>query len=205
MYEEKFIAHNHALKVKNTKSDLIFNIRLYIKSKFDVWDIWDILPSGWKFRYFDFIRPIFIPQNKRIRKVIPRTWTDVSHLIEIVNFEFIKAFYEDEYIDGHVDWDAFPTHREFADWLEAAYKYITVERPQLEKDMDAAYPPLRPIEEWFEPLEETIDGKKGFRMKDDGLTYEEKYGEVNRLEKLIDEKDTDILTEFVKRRHFFWT
>jgi len=205
MNVDKFIARNHALKDTDTGSDLASSARFSIWQKFGVWDIWDVLPSGWKYRYFDYIRPILNPQNKRIRKAIPRTWVDISHLIEIVNFEFIKTFYEEEYIDGIVDWDAQPEHREFADWLEAAYKYITVERPQLEKDMDAAYPPLRPIEEWFVPVEESPDGGRRFKMVDDGLTYEEKYGEVNRIEKLIDDKDTELLTEFVKRRHFFWT
>jgi hypothetical protein len=37
------------------------------------------------------------------------------------------------------------------------------------------------------------------------LPYEVKYAEVNRIEELIDNKDTEILTEFVKRRNYFWT
>jgi len=28
---------------------------------------------------------------------------------------------------------------------------------------------------------------------------------VNRLEKLIEEKDTEILTQLIKRRDYFWT
>jgi hypothetical protein len=44
-----------------------------------------------------------------------------------------------------------------------------------------------------------------FRMVDDGIPYEVKYKEVNRIEKLIEDTDTEILTEFVKRRNYFWT
>jgi DNA polymerase elongation subunit (family B) len=46
---------------------------------------------------------------------------------------------------------------------------------------------------------------KMLKMVDDGKTYEEKYGEVNRLEQLIQDKDLEILTQLVKYRHFFWS
>ena len=38
-----------------------------------------------------------------------------------------------------------------------------------------------------------------------GKTYDEIYGEVNRLEALIDKKDTKIITELIKKRDYFWT
>ena len=58
----------------------------------------------------------------------------------------------------------------------------------------------------FVPCETDENGKvKMFKMVDDGRTYEEKYGEVNRIEQLIQDKDTDILTQLVKYRHFFWS
>lgn len=201
MNEDKFIARNHALLNKPKECNWL---RKVLNEKFSIYDIWDILPRYWRFRYWDTIGLFIEPQNTRYRKVIPRRWADVSSLIETVNFEFVKGFYEDEYIDGRVNWDAFPEHREFADWLEATYKYITIERPQLEKDLENAYPSSPPIEEWFVPVEDPIRGRV-FQMKDDGLSYEEKYGEVNRIEAIIDKKDTEILTEIVKRRQFFWS
>ena len=112
----------------------------------------------------------------------------------------------EDFQDGMPDWEGTGEHAvEFAKWLESAYDYITIERPKLEKDMDNAYPPLRPMEEWFEPCDTDDKGKVTMlKMKDDGKTYEEKYGEVNRLEQLIQDKDLDILTQLVKYRHFFW-
>jgi hypothetical protein len=202
MNESKFIARNHALLDKPRKRSWL---RKVLNEKFSIYDIWDVLPRQWRYRYWDTIGPFIEPQNCRFRKVIPRRWSDISSLIETVNFEFVKGFYEDEYLNGTVNWDAFPEHREFADWLEATYRYITVERPQLEKDLENAYPPSPPIEEWFEPVDDPIKGGRVFKMKDDGLTYEEKYGEVNRIEAIIDKKDTEILTEIVKRRQFFWS
>jgi hypothetical protein len=42
-------------------------------------------------------------------------------------------------------------------------------------------------------------------MKDDGIPYEVKYKEVNRIEEEIEKRDTEILTELIKRREYFWT
>ena len=62
------------------------------------------------------------------------------------------------------------------------------------------------MEEWFEPCETDSKGNvRILKMVDDGKTYEEKYGEVNRLEQLIQDKDLEILTQLVKYRHFFWS
>ena len=212
MTPEKFQARNHALRcdfLDYTNYEKSFGRKFwnFMDDKFGIRSGWDLLPFGWKIRYYDKIRPVYAPQNKRYRKAIPRTWVDTSHLIEIVNFEFIKGFYEDEYLHGHTDWEGTGEHAvTFAHWLESAYDYITVERPQLEKDMDNAYPPLRPLNEMFIPCETDEKGKvKMFKMVDDGLSYEEKYGEVNRLEQLIQDKDTEILTQLVKYRHFFWS
>ena len=154
--------------------------------------------------YFENVKPIFCPQHSRIRKVIPRTWSDIVSLIVNVNFEFIKSFYEDEYKGGIVDWEATKDHKEFAKWLESAYKYITIKRPALEKELDEAYPPARNFREAFAEI--TLEnGEKTYRLIDDGIPYKVKYKEVIRLEKLIQKKDTLILTELVKRRDYFWT
>lgn len=211
MTPEKFQARNHALRCdfadqENYEKTLSAKFWNFMFDKFQIRSR-DLIPFRWRMHYYEHIRPIFSPENKRYRKVVPRTWTDVSSLIEIVNFEFIKGFYEGEYLHGSTDWVATGEHAvEFAKWLESAYDYITIERPNLEKQMDAAYPPHRPLEEMFEPCETDEDGKvRMFKMVDDGKTYEEKYGEVNRLEQLIQDKDTEILTQLIKYRHFFWS
>ena len=215
MTPEKFQARNHALRcdfteMKDYKKTFRYKFNNFLEDKFGTRRLWQLIPfvPRWAdLYYFDKIQPLFDPQNTRYRKAIPRKWCDVSGLIERVNFEFIKGFYEDEYLHGNTDWEATGEHAvEFAKWLESAYDYITIERPKLEKDMDNAYPPLRPMEEWFEPCETDSKGKVTMlKMVDDGKTYEEKYGEVNRLEQLIQDKDLEILTQLVKYRHFFWS
>jgi hypothetical protein len=214
MTPEKFEARNHKLRcdfADYEKYEKLFRCKFnnFLEDKFGIRKLWQLIPfvPRWAdLYYYDKIRPIFHPQNKRYRKVIPRTWSDVSHLIEIVNFEFIKGFYEGEYLHGHTDWEGTGEHAvKFARWLESAYDYITIERPKLEEDMDNAYPPIRPVDEWFEETSETLNGQKLFRMKERKESYEELYGEVNRLEQLIQDRDTEILTQLIKYRHFFWS
>jgi len=125
-------------------------------------------------------------------------------LVVTVNFEFIKAFYEDEFKADIVDWEATEQHSEFAKWLEGAYEYVTKIRPQLEIDLQNAYPPSKPIEEMFERIPQE-DGTTRMYMKDDGIPYEVKYKDVNRIEEEIKNRDTEILTELIKRRDYFWT
>jgi len=201
---DKFAAKNHALKDFPENKTLWFSIRNFIFEKFGVWDVWDILPYKWNMWYYEVIKPIFRPSNSRIRNSIPRQYRDVTSLIVDVNFEFIKAFYEDEYVDGVVDWTATENHKEFVEWLERSYTYIIDERPKLEKQKENSYPKMGPFDQLFE---EIIDdnGKKLFQFKDDGIPYDVKYGEVNRLEKLMVERDTDILNQLIKRRDYFWT
>jgi hypothetical protein len=205
MNEENFIARNHCLKdFTEENKGIVGKIRSYLFEKYGVWDLFDLLPYGWRTYYYDHIKTIFKPNNSRIRKAIPRQYSDISGLVVNVNFEFIKAFYEDEYKADIVDWEATEQHSEFAKWLEWVYTYITKERPQLEIDLNNAYPPFKSFDEMFKPLVDK-DGKKMYELADDGIPYEVKYKEVNRIEKLIEDTDTEILTEFVKRRNYFWT
>jgi len=204
MNEEKLMAKNHCLKEFPENQTLYFKIRSFIFEKFGVWDMWDILPYSWNMWYYDKLRPIFAPKHSRLRKAIPRQWADITNLIVDVNFEFIKCFYEDEFIDGVVDWSATEQHREFALWLEESYLYITKERPELEKQKEDSYPKMAAFDKLFEEIVDE-NGKKMYQMKDDGIPYDVKYGEVNRIEKLIEEKDTDILIQIIKRRDYFWT
>ena len=205
MNEKNFIASNHCLKdFPQKKKSFISKIRSYLFEKYGVWDVIDILPCRLRMYYWEIIRPIFSPSNERIRKFIPRTYRDISHLMVDVNFEFIREFYEDEYKADIVDWEATEQHSEFAKWLESAYAYITKERPQLEIDLSNAYPPFKGFDEMFKPSINK-DGKKMYELADDGIPYEVKYKEVNRIEQLIEDTDTEFLTQFVKRRNYFWT
>lgn len=204
MTEDKFIARNHCLKEFTENNSLWYRIRSFIFEKFGIWDMWDILPFSWNMWYYDKLKPIFKPKHSRLRKAIPRQWRDISSLIVDVNFEFIKAFYEEEYVDGIIDWTATEKHKEFVEWLESSYKYITKERLFLQNELDEAYPKSNVIDDMFELIVDE-HGRKMYQMKDDGIPYDVKYADVNRLEKLIEERDTDILIHLIKYREYLWT
>jgi len=139
--------------------------------------------------YHKHIKTVWDPKHTRIRKAIPKDWHDLDYVLLQVNFEIIKSFYEDEFLNGLIDWEADKMHKEFADWLLTAYHYITVTRPELEKEMNAAYPDS-------DDFNRKITSKR---------LYKELYGDVDRIEKLIHKMDTKVLTELVKNRDFFWT
>lgn len=213
---EKLIARDHKLKEDYLKEKdltsfqkLKFNIRCWINDRFGFWDIWDLLPYRYQRFYFDKIKPIFKPFHSRIRKVIPRRWSDLTQIIIEVNFEIIKSFYEDEYSKDIVDWNSDEHHIKFSKWLESAYKYITVERLELEKQKDNAYPSTSSWDDMFYKPEKDKHGNVTRRMKSCeeryGKSYEETYGEVNRIDALIDKKDTKIITDLAKNRNYFWT
>ena len=167
-----------------------FNLNVWLKwYKFKKNIVSYYIPFSIKENWYEF-KCFFNPKNKKYRAAIPNTWADVCVLIEDVNFAFVKGFYEDEYKSSTVDWQASGDNvSKFSKWIEKAYKYITVERPQLQKDLDAAYPAL------------TV--KRLTEINRDN--YETEYAEVHRFEKLILDKDTKVLTEIIKYRQYFWT
>jgi hypothetical protein len=123
----------------------------------------------------------FKPCHQRIRKVIPRRWCDLTELTLLINFEIIKSFVEEEmYI---IDWESQPEHKKAGEWLRASYKYITEERPKLEKELSEAY--------------DNIPRGK--------LPYEEKYKDILRIEKTIDESDKSIIIGIANYRGFLWS
>lgn len=196
--EERFFTKNQAInfdKLNEIKS-------CFIKSFFN--KALDKLPYGWRMFYYDKIKPIFKPQHSRIRKSIPKTWIDIGTLIENVNFEMIKSFYEDEYSKGYIDWEYDEYHKKFSEWLKNAYKYISEIRPKLENDLENAYPPSLPIVQMFKPITDS-QGRKLYEMVSDDIPYEKKYAEVIRIENLIEENDTEILIQMIKFRKYFWT
>jgi hypothetical protein len=166
--------------------------------------LWNLLPYKFRSFYYDHIKTIFAPHHSRLRKVIPRQWNDLTEIIISVNFEIIKSFYEDEMLGGYVDWDASAPHRRFKKWIEKVYNYITKERPQLLKDLDNAYPDVSDSL-ICRGISYNEKGERVTQIKNAHKTYEELYGEVNRIEQLIDKKDSQYIIEMVKFRKYFWT
>jgi hypothetical protein len=159
------------------------NTNYYFKN----WNFFDLFPYSFMAWYYDNIDPIIHPSHNRIRKSIPNRWKDISELMLDVNFEMIKSFYEDEYLKINIDWNASKEQKAFSNWLKKAYRYLTSDRIELLKNIE--------------------DVNIGYTHKNfiKEKTYKEKYGELDRLEKILRKKDAKILTDMVKYREFFWT
>jgi len=181
---------------------LNYKIRSFVYKHFKIWDIFDLFPYSFRMWYYDNITPTLNPSHNRIRKSIPKQWRDISTLIVDVNFEMIKSFYEDEYLKINLNWNAYKEQKSFSNWLKRTYKYITKDRVDLEKNIENAYPKYD-----FDDLLKRMKGSEGngIELVTDKKTYKQKYGEVDRLEKILKNKDSKVLSELVKYRDFFWT
>jgi len=140
-------------------------------------------------RFKDFkykIKCWFFPKHPELRKAIPNTWADISSLVVDLNFAMILSF-KKEADESCVDWDGTENHRKFKNWLDSAAHWITVGRPNCLAQQDASYPPY--------PLPPEMRG----------LTYDQLYGNVNQIEKLINETDANIIKQMVDYREYMWT
>jgi hypothetical protein len=132
------------------------------------------------------VRRFIKPCHPRFRKVYPRhKWHDLKEVIEDINFALIQDFYYEEISKDFVNWNSTDEHKAFRAWIEDAIFWIEKAEPQAQKDLDAAY--------------ENVD------KKNKSLSYEQKYAEVNRIERTIEETNTRILKEMIEHRGFFWT
>jgi len=66
MTQDKFFSRNHCLITPKENKGFFWSVRNFFLKKFDVWDIWDLLPYRWSLIYYDKIKPLFKPCNQRI-------------------------------------------------------------------------------------------------------------------------------------------
>lgn len=130
----------------------------------------------------------FNPRQKWLTKQIPNTWCDKPELIRAVLFATLVDFVESEM--DNVNWTWNDNIANVAMEIKRCYQYITKDRPELEQLMDKAYP-------------DSPENLMNFKMTKD--EYHIKYGEVNRLEALIQKNDDDVLETIVKIREYLWT
>jgi hypothetical protein len=161
----------------------------------------------------------FRPRQQWLVDKLPRQFCDKVELIPLVMFEMLIHFVEDEEgLDGI--WG--PHYEESDTWksirepvrkeLEDAYNYIKTDRPLLQKELDESYPEALDGGSLLDHVDPVIqeDGKiKHYTMRSCeqiyGMSYEEAYGEVHRLEKLIFERDTETMMTIIKHREYLWT
>lgn len=137
----------------------------------------------------------FFHRNKWVIKSIPRSWVDLDTVYENVLFAGLVNYVEGEKCFDRIMWTSTEELAMKAK-IEEIYTWIKTGRSAAQKEIEAAYPEI------VKPLVFPIS------YKTPGInnpTYEQLYGEVNRLEKLFFEKDTEYLTWLVVNRQYLWT
>lgn len=148
----------------------------------------------------DVIHPIttwFNPRQKWLTDVIPTRWCDKPELLVAVNFAILVDFVEsekglsqldidwdDELKNGHVSQGYVDQVILIYGELRDVYNYIKTERPDLEKQLNDSYPPY---------------------PDSSGVPYAVAYAETNRLEKLIEQRETWALNKIIEHRGVLWT
>jgi hypothetical protein len=132
----------------------------------------------------------FNHRNKWVIKAIPREWRDKDTVFEEILFAGIINFVEGEEALTTVEWS-----KEHEEKILEIYHWAKTGRHELEKKMMAAYPKENPI---FK------DGKFNY-TNCSKKSYEELYGEVNRLENLLNDTNTKHLVWLIENRAILWT
>ena len=149
-------------------------------------------------------------RNKTLREIIPQERIDISELIPLLNFKLIEIFYQNEFKGENTiktNWDATNELKSFSKWIEKAYKYLRIQRPPKEKEIEKCLDKLS----WEENLVQ-MPSTNSFRL----ISPEDKRGKkgkeqrklLNKIEGLeahLFKKDTKILKNLIKYRKLFWT
>lgn len=160
----------------------------------------------WVERQYDNIRFFFNPRQRWLTKKIPNSWIDKDTLWEICILEGIKHYVESDYglggysSDWLTDYEFSQNDPEYPIWqkefdreVKENYDLITKRLPELEKELEIAW---SKVPKW--------DIKKGLPFQTKG-TYEEIYGETDRLEGMIIDLKTKIMLWAIINREKIWT
>lgn len=153
------------------------------------WEHWLINAEYWWHDLAWGIYRWFKPCHQPVRDAIPRAWCDCTELILQVNFAIIKEFVENE--KDSVTWDdpERPGLMAAGKWLRDSYDYITKHRGELQDQYSQALSCSNNL-----PLETRK-----------AMSYEQKYGESNRIEQEIDDRDKQVLLGLAEHRQWMWT
>jgi len=158
-------------------------------------DKYDFLCPWWRNEKWYNIKCWFNPKTKWIRKAVDNGWHDLDYCYTQLMFAGIINYVEGEKCFETIMWVT-PQEKKHKKKIEEIYKWAKTGRAELQKKIKAAYPPLETPISLPMRYASAEDNKK---------TYEELYGEVNRLEKLLYDTDTAYMIWLVKNRNTLWT
>lgn len=154
-----------------------------------------LVPYSIRYWWIDRVRPIYAPQHEELRKIIPKTWSDLDYIITEFLYACVISYVEGE--GGLEHWkfqSQWPDREEKVAMLEEIYNFAKAGRKELLKRIDDAHPPL--------PKNTDI---MSWLNNPHRLPFEEEYKDVLRLEKELEEKDERYLQWIVNNRGNLWT
>lgn len=201
---EELARFSHCLKSPRSRgpiADKWLDFKVWWEMK--VWDryapMWLVhLKWDWNHFYYNQISSRIWPRQRWLTRQIPRTWQDKTTLIPHVLYAMVIHFVDEDGEDCFNSTDYVNSGlADFETKLREVYAWAKTGRAEFQKRVDDALPSASI--EWKElgnGLLEMVDTS--------GLTYEEKYGEHNRLEAEFRAKDTEYLVWIVSQRDQFW-
>lgn len=146
-----------------------FRFRQILEGEF--WPVkWIKSQYGLSRWWYEQISSRLRPRQKWLTDKIERTWQDKTYLIPELLFACIIHFVEEEGAFEKVDWEHNDVFQKVKGEIEKCYNWAKHERPELKKEMD-----------------EALDIAHNNKNKE--LTYQERYGEYDALEKELEIKD----------------
>jgi hypothetical protein len=160
-----------------------------LQEKYDFLCPWWLEDKRYRLKCF------FFPKTKWIRKAVDGRWHDLDYCFSEILFAGIINYVEGEKCFETIMWVT-PQEKRHKKKIEEIYKWAKTGRKELQDKIENAYP----------PIENPITLPMRYASPEDNKkTYEELYGEVNRLEKLLYDTDTQYLTWLIKCRNSLWT
>lgn len=158
-------------------------------------DLWDYSFPRYRTTFLDKIGMFFNPRQKWIKKYIEyNSWCDKVELIPKFLFGCVIHYVDEEKCFEHINFNSDSEHKKFANGLKKCYEYAKNGRDDLEKQVEIAYDNVTPLD-----LTDH-ESKAGLPKR----SYEEMYGEVNRLEAEITKLDKRYMTWIVANKNYMW-
>jgi hypothetical protein len=162
------------------------------------------LKSCWSSFWYEQISSRLRPRNKWLAKKLPRTWCDKVQLIPLVLYEMIIHFVEEEKCFERLEYCNIPEEEKM---IKEIYHWAKTGRKAFIEKIDNSYPPLE--ETGFESIKTgEVDelGRPYYELKSKSKkSYEELYGELNKLEAEFASIDDKYLNWIVLNRARLWT
>lgn len=142
---------------------------------------------------------LFRPQHSELRKVIPRSYQELDYLMVEFNFALVKSLVEKQYdgieslysnylavpqVGGEFDKELVDRWNNFRQQLFNCYKYITIQRVRLQKELE--------------------DSHK-FDLPATPEVWEKFFTDSTRIEQEIENLDNKWLVWIVNNKNYFWT